>query len=276
MSSCDSKITGSGSIRFEIVRDELVWDKAILLQKLAHEFQRRTLVPSALNQHTCPKVRYRNGCATEARPAGRKRWTPTSGSAIGSAAVACLRMRGISPSGTKPWRCSGSRTRKCRHRAGTGGNARKKNLASPNWTAFCRGPARSGANSHGRRDSSFPVSQAGECSRAHSRRLRRRHHRAQAAASAERDVQSRCAHRAGGRILPSDLLPTLFALFVAAIENPTSHRGVAMTALEAARLMVFASHLFEIVERRTKLSNLELMRYAMPNFPCEFEIPDDL
>jgi hypothetical protein len=63
---------------------------------------------------------------------------------------------------------------------------------------------------------------------------------------------------------------------VAAIENPTSHRGVAMTALEAARLMVFASHLFEIVERRTKLSNLELMRYAMPNFPCEFEIPDDL
>src|SRR5580704_2399601 len=51
MSSCDSKITGSGSIRYQIVRDELVWDKAILLQKLAHEFQRRTLVPSALNQH---------------------------------------------------------------------------------------------------------------------------------------------------------------------------------------------------------------------------------
>src|SRR6202043_3082027 len=51
MSSCDSKITGSGSIRSQIVRDELVWDKAILLQKLAHEFQRRMLVPSALNQH---------------------------------------------------------------------------------------------------------------------------------------------------------------------------------------------------------------------------------
>ena len=51
MSPCDSKITGSGSIRPQIVRDQLVWDKAILLQQLAHEFQRRTLVPSALDQH---------------------------------------------------------------------------------------------------------------------------------------------------------------------------------------------------------------------------------
>ena len=40
MSSCDSKITGGGSIRSQIVRDQLVWDKAILLQELAHEFQR--------------------------------------------------------------------------------------------------------------------------------------------------------------------------------------------------------------------------------------------
>jgi hypothetical protein len=52
MSSCDSKITGSGSIRSQIVRDQLVWDKAILLQKLAHEFQRRALVPPALDQPT--------------------------------------------------------------------------------------------------------------------------------------------------------------------------------------------------------------------------------
>src|ERR1700730_11748644 len=51
MSSCDSKITGSGSIRPQIVRDQLVWDKSILLQQLAHEFQRRTLVPPALDQH---------------------------------------------------------------------------------------------------------------------------------------------------------------------------------------------------------------------------------
>src|ERR1700730_12660825 len=51
MSSCDSKITGSCRIRSQIVRDQLVWDKSILLQQLAHEFQRRTLVPPALNQH---------------------------------------------------------------------------------------------------------------------------------------------------------------------------------------------------------------------------------
>src|SRR5580704_6548856 len=51
MSSCDSKITGSGSIRPQIVRDQLVWDKSILLQQLAHEFQRGTLVPPALDKH---------------------------------------------------------------------------------------------------------------------------------------------------------------------------------------------------------------------------------
>ena len=51
MSSCDSKITGSGSIRPQIVRDQLVWDKSILLQQLAHEFERGTLVPSALDQN---------------------------------------------------------------------------------------------------------------------------------------------------------------------------------------------------------------------------------
>ena len=51
MSSCDSKITGSGSIRPQIVRDQLVWDQSILLQQLAHEVQRGTLVPPALDQH---------------------------------------------------------------------------------------------------------------------------------------------------------------------------------------------------------------------------------
>jgi hypothetical protein len=34
-----------------IVRDQLVWDKSILLQQLAHEVQRGTLVPPALDQH---------------------------------------------------------------------------------------------------------------------------------------------------------------------------------------------------------------------------------
>jgi hypothetical protein len=51
MTSCDSKITGSGSIRSKIVRDELVWHKTVFLQKLAHEFQRRPLVPLALDQN---------------------------------------------------------------------------------------------------------------------------------------------------------------------------------------------------------------------------------
>ena len=42
----------------------------------------------------------------------------------------------------------------------------------------------------------------------------------------------------------------LFAAAIGHAKNPTSHRDVAMTALEAARLIVFASHLFDIVERR--------------------------
>jgi len=44
----------------------------------------------------------------------------------------------------------------------------------------------------------------------------------------------------------------LFAAAIGHAKNPTSHRDVAITALEAARLSVFASHLFDIVERRAK------------------------
>jgi hypothetical protein len=51
MAFCDSKIMGRGSIRPQLIRDELVWDKAIFLQKFAHQFQRGTLVSSALDQH---------------------------------------------------------------------------------------------------------------------------------------------------------------------------------------------------------------------------------
>jgi hypothetical protein len=47
MAFCDSKIMGCGSIRPQLIRDELVWDKAIFLQKVAHQFQRGTLVPQA-------------------------------------------------------------------------------------------------------------------------------------------------------------------------------------------------------------------------------------
>src|ERR1700751_2666393 len=51
VSFCDSKVIYCGSIRFEIVGDELVWHKTVFLQKLAHEFQRRPLVPPALDEN---------------------------------------------------------------------------------------------------------------------------------------------------------------------------------------------------------------------------------
>jgi hypothetical protein len=48
---CDPKMTGCSSIRSQLICDELIWDKAIFLQKLAREFQRGTLVPFRLDQH---------------------------------------------------------------------------------------------------------------------------------------------------------------------------------------------------------------------------------
>jgi hypothetical protein len=51
MAFCDSKFTDCSSVRAQVIRDELFWDKAIFLQQLAHEFQRRPLVPPALDQH---------------------------------------------------------------------------------------------------------------------------------------------------------------------------------------------------------------------------------
>jgi hypothetical protein len=66
-------------------------------------------------------------------------------------------------------------------------------------------------------------------------------------------------HPDSGPLTDKSLVPAereaemhLFAGAIGHAKNPTSHRDVAMTAPEAARLVVFASHLFDIVERRAK------------------------
>ena len=51
MTFCDPKMTGCSSIRSQIIRDELVWDKAIFLQKLAHQFERGPLVAPGLDEN---------------------------------------------------------------------------------------------------------------------------------------------------------------------------------------------------------------------------------
>jgi hypothetical protein len=47
---CDSKMTGCGGIRSQLICDEHVWDKAIFLQQLAHQFKRRPFVPPSLER----------------------------------------------------------------------------------------------------------------------------------------------------------------------------------------------------------------------------------
>jgi hypothetical protein len=51
MAFCYSKLTGCSPVRTQIIHDELVWDKAIFLQKLAHQFERRPLVASGLDEN---------------------------------------------------------------------------------------------------------------------------------------------------------------------------------------------------------------------------------
>ena len=51
MAFCDSKFTGCSYVRSEVICDQLVGDKAIFLQQLAHQFKRRPLVPPSLDQH---------------------------------------------------------------------------------------------------------------------------------------------------------------------------------------------------------------------------------
>src|SRR5271157_4373781 len=46
-----SKLTGCSPIRTQVIGDELVWDKAVFLQKLAHQFERRPLVASGLDEN---------------------------------------------------------------------------------------------------------------------------------------------------------------------------------------------------------------------------------
>src|ERR1700730_18201232 len=48
---CDPKISRRCTVRSQIICDELVWDKAIFLQQLAHQFERRPPVPPGLDQH---------------------------------------------------------------------------------------------------------------------------------------------------------------------------------------------------------------------------------
>ena len=48
---CDSKMTGRGGIRSQLICDELVWDKAIFLQQLAHQFKRCPFVSPGLDQN---------------------------------------------------------------------------------------------------------------------------------------------------------------------------------------------------------------------------------
>src|SRR5271166_4700245 len=47
----DPKIAGGGAVRSQFVRDQSLRQEAIFFQKLAHEFQRRALVPFRLDQH---------------------------------------------------------------------------------------------------------------------------------------------------------------------------------------------------------------------------------
>jgi hypothetical protein len=51
MAFCDSKVIRCSPIRSQVICDELVWDKAIFLQQLAHQFERRPLVPPGLDQN---------------------------------------------------------------------------------------------------------------------------------------------------------------------------------------------------------------------------------
>jgi hypothetical protein len=47
----EPQIAGCSPTGSEVICDQLVWDKAVLLQKLPHQFERRPLVASGLDQN---------------------------------------------------------------------------------------------------------------------------------------------------------------------------------------------------------------------------------
>src|SRR5450432_3516086 len=51
MTAVDTKIAGGGPIRAQVVGDRPIGDKAVFLQKFAHQFQRGMLVSFGLDQH---------------------------------------------------------------------------------------------------------------------------------------------------------------------------------------------------------------------------------
>src|ERR1700730_16000944 len=71
---CDSQMTGCGGIRSQLICDELVGEKAIFLQQLAHQFKRRPrLRPDAKSYGV-----WAGGCAGPLRPSARN-GSPSAG-----------------------------------------------------------------------------------------------------------------------------------------------------------------------------------------------------
>ena len=51
MPAFDPKVPGRGAVRSQVVCDQPLWNKGILLQELAHQLQRGVLVSLGLDQH---------------------------------------------------------------------------------------------------------------------------------------------------------------------------------------------------------------------------------
>ena len=106
MAFCDFKLTGCSPISAQVIRDELVWDKAVFLQKLAHQFECRPLVASGLDEnvehftlgrHGTPEVRVRSAAfhpsrhGTQADEPQWLVWVSFAGSRPSGRSPVCLR-----------------------------------------------------------------------------------------------------------------------------------------------------------------------------------------